>query len=163
MLNVIKLGSTRKAKLTKKNFKKPDPWMLLEYSRHSYKCSSISDTISIIMKHMKSLQASIQERAKHKREYDRRMNDGMMQSKEGNVDSSKALNDGLVITESSGTESDKQDTSSTSGNDTDALDADIRLKSNKEPRVEVQLTSEHNAHVLALKYDDKHRITFVYK
>ncbi|GJR83538.1 reverse transcriptase domain-containing protein [Tanacetum coccineum] len=36
--------------------------------------------------HMESLRESIQERAKHKREYDR-----MMQSKEGNVDSSKAL------------------------------------------------------------------------
>ncbi|GKD43935.1 hypothetical protein Tco_1268580, partial [Tanacetum coccineum] len=44
----------------------------------------------------------------------------------------------------SGTKSDKQDTSSRSGNDTYVLDADIRLKSNKEPRAEVQLTVEHN-------------------
>nr|GFC67779.1 hypothetical protein [Tanacetum cinerariifolium] len=42
------------------------------------------------------------------------------------------------------TEPDKQDISSTSGNDTDALDTYIRLKSNKEPRAEVQLTAEHN-------------------
>nr|GEU98545.1 copia protein [Tanacetum cinerariifolium] len=68
----------------------------------------------------------------------------MMQSKEGKVDSSKALNDGLVITESNRTESNKQDKSITSGNDTDALDADIILKSNKEPRAELQLTVEHN-------------------
>nr|GEV92425.1 retrovirus-related Pol polyprotein from transposon TNT 1-94 [Tanacetum cinerariifolium] len=80
---------------------------------------------------------AFRERAKHKREYDRRMNDRMMQSKEGKVDSSKALNAGLVITESSGIESDKHDTSITSGNDTDALDVDIRLKSNKEPRAKV--------------------------
>nr|GEX52561.1 hypothetical protein [Tanacetum cinerariifolium]GEX62253.1 hypothetical protein [Tanacetum cinerariifolium] len=86
---------------------------------------------------MESLQASIHERAKHKQEYERRLNEIMMQSKEGKVDSSKALNAGLVITKISGTESDKQDTSSTSGNDTDALDADIRLKSNKEPRAKV--------------------------
>nr|GEX06376.1 retrovirus-related Pol polyprotein from transposon TNT 1-94 [Tanacetum cinerariifolium] len=90
-----------------------------------------------LFQHMEYLHASIQERAKHKREYDRRMNDRMMQSKEGKVDSSKALNAGLVITESSGTESDKHDTSNTSGNDTDALDVDIRLKSNKEPRAKV--------------------------
>ncbi|GJY44552.1 hypothetical protein Tco_0432765 [Tanacetum coccineum] len=65
-------------------------------------------------------------------------------TKEGKVDLCKALDAGLVITESSGTESDKQDTSSRSGNDTDALDADIRLVSNVEPRAEVQLTTEHN-------------------
>ncbi|GJY31369.1 hypothetical protein Tco_0414864 [Tanacetum coccineum] len=40
---------------------------------------------------MESLRESIQERAKHKQEYDRKMNDRMMQSKEGKVDSSKAL------------------------------------------------------------------------
>nr|GFA90495.1 hypothetical protein [Tanacetum cinerariifolium] len=97
-----------------------------------------------LFQHMQFLHVSIRERAKHKREYDRRMNDRMMQSKEGKVDSSKALNVGLVITESSGTESDKQDTSSTSGKDTNALDAEIRLKSNKEQRAEVQLTAEHN-------------------
>ncbi|GJY31000.1 hypothetical protein Tco_0414495 [Tanacetum coccineum] len=67
-----------------------------------------------------------------------------MQSKEGKVDSSKALNVGLVNTESSGTESAKQETSSRSWNDTYALDADIRLVSNEEPKAEVQLTVEHN-------------------
>ncbi|GKD88650.1 hypothetical protein Tco_1364157, partial [Tanacetum coccineum] len=72
----------------------------------------------------------------HKLEYDSRVNERQMQSKEGKVDSSKALNVGLVITKSSRTESDKQDTSSRSGNESDALDADIRLISNKESRVE---------------------------
>nr|GEW38916.1 hypothetical protein [Tanacetum cinerariifolium] len=96
-------------------------------------------------RHMESLQASIQERAKQKREYDRRMNERMMQSKERKVDSSKALNAGLVITESSETESDKQDTSSTSWNDTNALDTDIRLKSYKEPRSEVQSPKTRNS------------------
>nr|GEZ83202.1 hypothetical protein [Tanacetum cinerariifolium] len=37
------------------------------------------------------LQASIQERAKHKREYDRRMNDRMMQSKEGKGGAKKVI------------------------------------------------------------------------
>nr|GEU89329.1 ribonuclease H-like domain-containing protein [Tanacetum cinerariifolium] len=50
------------------------------------------------------------------------MNDRMMQSKKGKVDLSKALNAGLIITEN------------------------IRLKPNKDPRAEVQLTDEHNVH-----------------
>ncbi|GKF76602.1 hypothetical protein Tco_0229072, partial [Tanacetum coccineum] len=45
-----------------------------------------------------------------------RVNERQMQSKEGKVDSSKALDDSLVVTECSGTKSDKQDTSSSSGN-----------------------------------------------
>nr|GEW78464.1 hypothetical protein [Tanacetum cinerariifolium] len=50
-----------------------------------------------------------------------------MQSKEGKVSSSKALDVGLIVIECSGTKSDKQDTSSSSGNDiTHAMDADIR-------------------------------------
>ncbi|GJU88755.1 hypothetical protein Tco_1301178 [Tanacetum coccineum] len=51
---------------------------------------------SSAFRHMESLRESIQESAKHKREYDKRMNDRMMQSKEGNVDSSKALDAGLI-------------------------------------------------------------------
>ncbi|GKG54125.1 hypothetical protein Tco_0557648, partial [Tanacetum coccineum] len=54
---------------------------------------------------MESLRESIQKRANHKREYDRRMNDRMMQLKEGNADLSKALDAGLVVTESNETES----------------------------------------------------------
>ncbi|GKC29157.1 hypothetical protein Tco_1036451 [Tanacetum coccineum] len=55
---------------------------------------------------------------------------------EGKVDMGKALDVSLVVIESSGTESAKQDTSSRSKNDTDALDADIRLVSDEEPRAE---------------------------
>ncbi|GJZ19594.1 hypothetical protein Tco_0556184 [Tanacetum coccineum] len=65
-------------------------------------------------RHMESLQASIQERAKHKREYDRRMNDRMMQSKKGKVDSSKALVAGLVVMESNETKSKRHVSSSRS-------------------------------------------------
>ncbi|GJY71048.1 hypothetical protein Tco_0474751 [Tanacetum coccineum] len=80
-----------------------------------------------LIQHMESLKESILERAKHKREYDKRVNDRTMQSKEGKVDSSKALNASLVVIECSRTESDKQDTSIKSGNDiTHAIDADIR-------------------------------------
>ncbi|GJX17535.1 hypothetical protein Tco_0218367 [Tanacetum coccineum] len=93
---------------------------------------------------MESVKKSTNKRAQHKREYNSRMNERQMQSKQGKVDSSKALDASLVVTESSGTESNKQDTSSRSWNNTDALDADIRLVSNEEPRAEVQLTAEHN-------------------
>ncbi|GJR00073.1 hypothetical protein Tco_0523057 [Tanacetum coccineum] len=91
-----------------------------------------------LIQHIESVKKSIDERAHHKREYDIRVKERQMQSKKGKVDSSKALNAGLVIIESSGTESDKQDTSSRSGNDTDALDADIKLVSNEEPRAEIK-------------------------
>ncbi|GJR78784.1 hypothetical protein Tco_0149569 [Tanacetum coccineum] len=67
-----------------------------------------------------------------------------MQSNKGKFDLGKALDAGLVIIESSGTESDEQETIDIFGNDTDALDADIRLVSNKEPVAEVQSTVVHN-------------------
>ncbi|GJZ61463.1 hypothetical protein Tco_0617600, partial [Tanacetum coccineum] len=50
----------------------------------------------------------------------------------------------LVITETSGTESEVQDDSSRSGNDTNADDADIRPIYDEEPMAEVQLTAECN-------------------
>ncbi|GJY57470.1 retrovirus-related pol polyprotein from transposon TNT 1-94 [Tanacetum coccineum] len=84
------------------------------------------------------------ERAKHKREYDRRMNDRMMQSKEGKVDSSKALDDGLVVTESNETESERHVSSSRFGKDTHAEDVDINSVNDKQPMAEVQLFAEHN-------------------
>nr|GEZ81804.1 hypothetical protein [Tanacetum cinerariifolium] len=80
---------------------------------------------------MESLRKSFQERAKHKREYDRRMNDRMMQSIEGNADSSKALDDGLVVTKSNETESEWHILSSRTGNDTHSDDADINSVNNK--------------------------------
>ncbi|GJS37466.1 hypothetical protein Tco_0535848 [Tanacetum coccineum] len=97
-----------------------------------------------LIQHMESLRESIQERAKHKREYDRRMNDRMMQSKEGNADSSKALDAGLVVTESNETESERHVLSSRSRKDTHAEDADINSVNDKQPMAEVQLTAEHN-------------------
>ncbi|GJY41876.1 hypothetical protein Tco_0429146 [Tanacetum coccineum] len=60
-------------------------------------------------------------------EYDSRVNERLMQTTEKKVDSSKALDASLVIIESNGTESQKQDTSSRSGNDAHVNDADIRI------------------------------------
>nr|GEX55548.1 integrase, catalytic region, zinc finger, CCHC-type, peptidase aspartic, catalytic [Tanacetum cinerariifolium] len=50
--------------------------------------------------------------------------------------------EGLMI--HNGTESEKHDTSSRSGNDTHAEDADIKPVNDKEPMVEVQLTAQNN-------------------
>ncbi|GJZ58278.1 hypothetical protein Tco_0613772 [Tanacetum coccineum] len=50
----------------------------------------------------------------------------------------------LVVTKSSGIESEVQDDNSRSGNDTDVVDANIRPIYDEEPMVEVQLTVECN-------------------
>ncbi|GJZ90748.1 hypothetical protein Tco_0662675 [Tanacetum coccineum] len=84
------------------------------------------------------------ERAHHKREYDSRVNERQMQTTEGKVDTSKALNANLVDTESSGTESGEQDTSSRSGNDVHDDDAYIRPIYDEEPMAEVQMTVDDN-------------------
>nr|GEU77369.1 uncharacterized mitochondrial protein AtMg00810-like [Tanacetum cinerariifolium] len=85
---------------------------------------------------MESLRELILERAKHKREYDSRMNERQMQLKERKIDSSKVLDADLVVTEISGAESEKHDTNTRSRNDTHAEDADIKPVNDKEPMVE---------------------------
>nr|GFA96111.1 hypothetical protein [Tanacetum cinerariifolium] len=85
-----------------------------------------------------SVKKLIDERALHQREYDSRVKERQIQTIEGKVDTSKAL-DALVETESSGTEYGKQDTSSSSRND-----VDIKLIYDKERMAEVQTTAEIN-------------------
>ncbi|GKC08563.1 hypothetical protein Tco_1000173 [Tanacetum coccineum] len=68
----------------------------------------------------------------------------MMQSKEGNVYSSKAFDAGLVVTENNETELERHVSSSRSGKDKHAEDADINSVNDKQPMDEVQLTAEHN-------------------
>ncbi|GJT45344.1 hypothetical protein Tco_0954059 [Tanacetum coccineum] len=93
---------------------------------------------------MESVKKSIDKRAQHKREYDSWVNERLMQTTEENVDLSKALDASLVDTESSRTESKEQDTSSRSGNDAPADDADIREIYDEEPMADVQTTAEIN-------------------
>ncbi|GJS50972.1 hypothetical protein Tco_0624334 [Tanacetum coccineum] len=79
--------------LDNEEFKKLDPWLLLKYSRHSFRCSSkFRDTL---MQHMESVKKSIDERTLHKREYDTKVNERQMQTTEGKVDCVYAL-DGYV-------------------------------------------------------------------
>ncbi|GKB48766.1 hypothetical protein Tco_0899519 [Tanacetum coccineum] len=91
-----------------------------------------------LIQHMGSVKKSIDERAQHKQEYDNRVNERQMQTIEEKVDSSKALNASLVDTKSSETESKEQDTSSRSGNDAHADDADIRPIYDEEPMAKDQ-------------------------
>ncbi|GKA80961.1 hypothetical protein Tco_0787653 [Tanacetum coccineum] len=103
---------------------------------------------------MESLQESIQERSKHKREHDKRMNDRMMQSKEGKVDSSKALDVGLVVTESNETESERHVSSSRSRNDTHAEDVDIKPVNDNEPMAENAVKCQVSCLLLDSSFDN---------
>ncbi|GJS89731.1 retrovirus-related pol polyprotein from transposon TNT 1-94 [Tanacetum coccineum] len=108
----------------------------LEYTR-----LDIPEFRDTLIQNMDYVKKSIEKRALHKMEYDSRVNERLMQTTEEKVDSSKALDASLVIIESNGTESQKQDTSSRSGNDAHVNDADIRPIYNEEPMAEVQMTA----------------------
>nr|GEZ34965.1 hypothetical protein [Tanacetum cinerariifolium] len=62
-----------------------------------------------LLQHMGNVKKSVFERARHQRQYDRRVNKRLMQTQESKIDIGKAVNDDLVVTESSGTESEVQD------------------------------------------------------
>ncbi|GJT22446.1 hypothetical protein Tco_0892383 [Tanacetum coccineum] len=111
----------------------------LEYTR-----TEIQQFCDTLIQHMESVKKSIDERAQHKRENNRRVNDKVMQSKEGKVDSSKALDAGLVVMKSTETESVRHISRSRSMKDTYAEDADINFVNDKQPLAEVQLTVQHN-------------------
>ncbi|GJV96112.1 retrovirus-related pol polyprotein from transposon TNT 1-94 [Tanacetum coccineum] len=81
-----------------------------------------------LIHHMESVKKSIDERAQHKREYESRVNERQIQTTKQKIDTSNALDSSSVIIESNGTELQKQDTSSRSGND-----ADIRPIYDEEP------------------------------
>nr|GEU29989.1 hypothetical protein [Tanacetum cinerariifolium] len=95
-----------------------------------------------LLQHMGNVKKSVVERARHQRQYNRRVNKRLKQTQESKIDMGKAVNDDLVVTESSGTKSKLQDDNSRSGNDTDADDADIRPIYDEEPMAKVQLTVE---------------------
>ncbi|GJT66818.1 hypothetical protein Tco_1018298 [Tanacetum coccineum] len=93
-----------------------------------------------LIQHMESVKKSIDKRALHKWEYDSWVNERQMQTTEEKIDTTNALDASLVDTQSSGTESKEQDTSSRSGNDAHAKEADIKPIYNEEPMAEVQST-----------------------
>nr|GEV65030.1 hypothetical protein [Tanacetum cinerariifolium]GEV70049.1 hypothetical protein [Tanacetum cinerariifolium] len=86
------------------------------------------------------------------------VNKRQMQTQKSKIDTGKAVDAGLVVTESSGTESEVQDNSSMSGNDTDADNADIRLIYDEEPMAEVQLTAECNIFAIGQQHTEQPEI-----
>nr|GEW92276.1 Gag-Pol polyprotein [Tanacetum cinerariifolium] len=84
--------------------------------------------------------------------------DTLLQHMESKIDMGKAINDDLVVTESSGTESEVQDDNSRSGNDTDALDADIRPIYEEEPMATVQLNAECNIFAIRQQHTEQPEI-----
>ncbi|GJU95422.1 hypothetical protein Tco_1320178 [Tanacetum coccineum] len=98
-----------------------------------------------LLLHMANVKKFVAEKTHHKRQYDRRMKERQMQSRESKVVSSKALDVSLVVTECSGTKSDKHITSSSPGTYiTHVVDADIRPVNDQVPSAEVHLTTQHN-------------------
>nr|GEU63385.1 hypothetical protein [Tanacetum cinerariifolium] len=85
---------------------------------------------------MEYVKNSIDKKALHKSKYDSRVNERQMQTTKKKVDTSKALDACLVNTESSGTKSRKQDTSSSLGKDIDADDEYIKPVYDEEPMAE---------------------------
>nr|GFA19913.1 hypothetical protein [Tanacetum cinerariifolium] len=98
--------------------------------------NAILEFNDILIQHLESVKKPIDERAQHKRKYDSWVNERHMQTTEEKVDTSKALDASLIDTKCSGTESKEQDTSSRSGNDAHADDADIRPIYDEEPMAE---------------------------
>ncbi|GJR08690.1 hypothetical protein Tco_0791342 [Tanacetum coccineum] len=89
-----------------------------------------------LLQHMGNVKKSVAERTRHQRQYNRRVNKRQLQTQESKIHTGKAVDNGLVVMESNGTESDVQDDNSMSGNDTDADDADIRPIYDKEAMAE---------------------------
>ncbi|GJY75518.1 hypothetical protein Tco_0480634 [Tanacetum coccineum] len=104
---------------------------------------------------MESVKKSIDERAKHKEEYDSWVNERQIQTAEDKVDTGKAVDASLVNTESIGTESKEQDTSSRSGNDAHADDAEIKPIYDEEPMAEVQTTAEINVFAIGQQHTEQ--------
>nr|GEV55287.1 hypothetical protein [Tanacetum cinerariifolium] len=78
---------------------------------------------------------------------------------EGKVSMGKALVVSLVVTKSSEIDSENQDTSSRSGYDADADNADIRPIYDKEPMAKVQLTAECNIFATGQQHVEQPEIT----
>nr|GEV86673.1 retrovirus-related Pol polyprotein from transposon TNT 1-94 [Tanacetum cinerariifolium] len=101
-----------------------------------YTGQTILEFRDTLIQHLEFVKKSIDERVQLKREYDSWVNERQMQTTEEKVDTSKALDASLVDTESSRTESKEQDTSSISGNNAHADDANIKPIYDEEPMAE---------------------------
>nr|GEW30661.1 UBN2 domain-containing protein [Tanacetum cinerariifolium] len=88
---------------------------------------------------------SVAERTHHKGQYDKKIKERQMQSRESKVVLSKALDASLVVSKCSGTKSDEHIISSSLGNHiTQVVDADVRPVNDQVPSAEVHLTAPYN-------------------
>nr|GEV40902.1 hypothetical protein [Tanacetum cinerariifolium] len=115
------------------------------------KVKHLRDTL---LQHMGNVKKSVAERTRHQRQYDIRVNKRQMQTQESKIDTGKAIDADLVVTESSGTESEVQDDNSRSGNDIDADDADFRPIYDEVPMADVQFTAECNIFVIGQRHTE---------
>ncbi|GKD86717.1 hypothetical protein Tco_1357871, partial [Tanacetum coccineum] len=99
---------------------------------------TILEFCDTLIQHMESVKKSIDER-----------------TTEDKVDSIKALDASLVDTEISGIALKEQDTSSRSGNDAHADDADIRPIYDEEPMAKVQTTAEINVFAIGQQHTEQ--------
>nr|GEX33688.1 hypothetical protein [Tanacetum cinerariifolium] len=90
----------------------------------------------MLLQHMGNVKKSVAERTRHQRQYYRRVNKRQMQTQKSKNDTGKAVDVDLVMTKSSGTESEVQDDKNMSGNDTYTDDADIKPIYDEERMVE---------------------------
>ncbi|GKD13971.1 hypothetical protein Tco_1198378 [Tanacetum coccineum] len=81
-----------------------------------------------------------------------------MQTQVSKIDTGKAVDNGLVVMDSNGTESKVQDESNRSWNATDADDAYIRPIYDEKPMVEVQLTAECNIFAIGQHHTEQPKI-----
>ncbi|GKC03608.1 hypothetical protein Tco_0995218 [Tanacetum coccineum] len=100
-----------------------------------------------LLQHMGNVKKFVDKRTRHQRQYNRRVNKRQMQMQESKIDMGKVVDVDLVVTESSGTESEVQDDSSMSENDTDADNAYIRPIYDEEPMAEALKSGQHG-HIL---------------
>nr|GFB54774.1 hypothetical protein [Tanacetum cinerariifolium] len=107
---------------------------------------------------MSNVKKSVAERTHHQRQYERRVNKRHIQTEESKIDTGKAIDADLVVTESSGKESEVQNDNSMSGNDTDVDDADIRPIYDEEPMAEVELTVECNIFAIGQQHTEQPEI-----
>ncbi|GJU72564.1 hypothetical protein Tco_1263969 [Tanacetum coccineum] len=111
-----------------------------------------------ILQHLSNVKKYVDERTRHQRQYERRVNKRHMQTQESKIDMGKVVDNGLVVMKSNGTELEVQDDNNRSGNDIDVDDADIRPIYDEEPMAEVQLTAEYNIFAIGKQHTKQPKI-----
>nr|GEU64579.1 hypothetical protein [Tanacetum cinerariifolium] len=102
--------------------------------------------IDKLLQYMGNVKKSIAERTRHQRQYDRRVNKRHIQTQESKIDTGKAVDTGLLVTESSGTESEVQDVS------LKILSRTRKPIYDEEPMAEVHMTVEINIFATGQQY-----------